>query len=210
MVETLTKEEVEKGQDPSVNKQWDDDVDFDTKTKDLYDIADRLKICLMGTLREGTGPVARSMAVAKRTGPDFLFLANAHSQKFHDIEKNHITNLYFQDSNNQDWISVTAETVTSNNEDPRIKEIHTGMTAAWFGDLGDGVHTGGPEDPRMKLIEVQPKYISYWKHEVGSMGFMKEVKGAQWTGGVANTGKLRQLTSSEIEQAREKHSSMSS
>ena len=28
------------------------------------------------------------MAVAKRDGPDFFFLANAHSQKFADIEKN--------------------------------------------------------------------------------------------------------------------------
>ena len=25
------------------------------------------------------------------------------------------------------------------------------------GDLGDGVHTGGPEDPRVKLIEVRAK-----------------------------------------------------
>ena len=95
------------------------------------------------------------MAVAKRSGPDFLFLANAHSQKFNDIEKNKITNVYFHDSTTQDWISVTGETVVSNNEDPRIKEIYTEGTKAWFGDLGDGKHTGGPEDPRMKLIEVK-------------------------------------------------------
>lgn len=49
------------------------------------------------------------MAVAKRTGPDFLFLANAHSQKFDDIESNKVTNVYFQNSSNQDWISVTGE-----------------------------------------------------------------------------------------------------
>lgn len=97
------------------------------------------------------------MAVAKRSGPDFFFLANANSQKFDDIEKNKITNLYFHDSNTQDWISVTGESVTSSNDDPRIKEVYTNGVSAWFGDLGDGVHTGGPEDPRMKLIEVQAK-----------------------------------------------------
>ena len=97
------------------------------------------------------------MAVAKRSGPDFLFLANANSQKFEDIETNVVTNLYFQDSSNQDWISVTGNTITSSNEDPRIKEIYNKYVAAWFGDLKDGVHNGGPEDPRMKLIEVQPK-----------------------------------------------------
>lgn len=97
------------------------------------------------------------MAVAKRTGPDFLFLANANSQKFDDIEKHKITNIYFQDSSSQNWISVTGESVVTSNDDPRIKEIYSKAVSAWFGDLGDDVHTGGPEDPRMKLIEVQAK-----------------------------------------------------
>lgn len=102
------------------------------------------------------------MAIAKRTGPDFLFLANANSQKFTDIESNevnkeNITNLYFQDSSTQDWISVTGETVVSDNNDPRIKEIYNKGVAAWFGDLKDGKHDGGPDDPRMKIIEVQPR-----------------------------------------------------
>ena len=33
---------------------------------------------------------------------------------------------------------------------------------AWFGDLKDGVHTGGPEDPRMKLIEIKAKCEFFW------------------------------------------------
>ena len=97
------------------------------------------------------------MAVAKRSGPDFLFLANKNAKKFDDIESNKITNLYFHDTSTQDWISITGETVTSNADDPRIKEVYSKGVSAWFGDLGDGVHTGGPEDPRMKLIEVQAK-----------------------------------------------------
>lgn len=54
-------------------------------------------------------PVARAMAVAKRSGPDFLFLANANSQKFDDLEKNKVATVYFHNSDNQDWISVTGE-----------------------------------------------------------------------------------------------------
>lgn len=98
------------------------------------------------------------MAVAKRTGPDFLFLANAHSKKFNDLENGPPeANVSFLNSSNQDWVSVTGECVTSDNSDPRIKEIWSKGTKAWFGDLGDGVHTGGPEDPRMKLIEIKAK-----------------------------------------------------
>jgi len=97
------------------------------------------------------------MAVAKRTGPDFLFLANANSQKFEDLEENKVATLYFFNSSNADWISVTGECTSTGNEDPRIKEVYSKFVSAWFGDLGDGKHTGGPEDPRMKLIEIKAK-----------------------------------------------------
>lgn len=97
------------------------------------------------------------MAVAKRTGPDFLFLANAHSQKFTDLEHHKAVTLTFQNSSNQDWVSITGTATTTSNEDPRIKGVWSKPTSAWFGDLGDGKHTGGPEDPRMTLIEVKPK-----------------------------------------------------
>jgi len=32
---------------------------------------------------------------------------------------------------------------------------------AWFGDLGDGIHDGSGNDPRMALIEVKSNYITY-------------------------------------------------
>lgn len=55
MPETLTKEEVEKGQDPSVTKQWDNDTPVETRFDDFYKIADGLKIGIMGTYRNGVG-----------------------------------------------------------------------------------------------------------------------------------------------------------
>jgi general stress protein 26 len=96
------------------------------------------------------------MALAKRTGPDFLFLSNNHSQKFKDIEAAKEVNVSFQDTKTQDWISVSG-TATTSNSDPRIKEIWSRGAAAWFGDLGDGVHDGSATDPRMSLIEVKSK-----------------------------------------------------
>ena len=110
---------------------------------------------MMGTARPGVGPVHRSMAVAKRSGPDFLFLSNGHSQKFKDIEDVNIVSLSFQNSSNQDWASFTGKATTTSNDDPRIKEVWSRAAAAWFGDLGDGVHTGKADDPRMTLIEVK-------------------------------------------------------
>ena len=95
------------------------------------------------------------MAVAKRTGPDFLFISNGNSKKFEDLEKAKTVTLSFMNNSSSDWISITGEAVTTSGDDPRLKEVYSKQVSAWFGDLGDGVHTGGPEDPRMKLIEVQ-------------------------------------------------------
>lgn len=165
------------------------------------------------------------MAVSKRTGPDFLFLANANSQKFKDLQNKEVC-LVFQDSK-EGWATVTGEAVTISNDDPRIKEIYSKGVSAWFGDVGDGVHDGGPNDPRMKLIEIQSKCksrprllpwlnthllldISYYKPQTGALGMAKEIGGAVLTGRVANTGDLREMKDDEIKQARSKDSALSS
>jgi general stress protein 26 len=142
------------------------------------------------------------MAIARRDGPDFLFLANAHAQKFTDLDQNKEVQITFQDTKTQDWISVSGTATTTSNSDPRIKEVWSRGAAAWFGDLGDGTHTGGPEDPRMTLIEVKSKYVTYYKTDVGMVGYLTEVVAANVTGGVANTGKLRELKEADLEQAR--------
>ncbi|CAD0106785.1 unnamed protein product [Aureobasidium uvarum] len=199
MPSDVKPQDITEKNDPSVMRQWDE-ADFSTKFEEFYKIVDGLKIGLLGTYRPGVGPVTRSMALAKRTGPDFLFLANAHSQKFKDIEANKEVNISFQDTKSQDWISVTGTATTASNSDPRIKEVWSRGAAAWFGDVGDGVHNGTAEDPRMSLIETN----------VGALGYLKEVVAANVTGGVANTGNLRQMKEDEISQARKQHSSMSS
>ena len=33
---------------------------------------------------------------------------------------------------------------------------------ALFRDLGDGIHDGSANDPRMALIEVKSNYITHW------------------------------------------------
>ena len=64
------------------------------------------------------------------------------------------------------------------------------------------MHNGTAEDPRMALIEVKAKYISYWKATVGTLGFLKEVTQATITGQVADTGIQRQFLQEDIEAMR--------
>lgn len=206
MPEPLTKETVDSKTDPSVSTQWDESTPKAEQFQELYKIADSMKSSLLTTIRPNIGPVSRSMAVAKRVGPDFLYLANTHSQKFEDLKENKTVQITFQDSSTQNWISITGEATTTDNADPRIKQIYSKGVNAWFGDLGDGIHTGMPEDPRMTLIEVKAKYIAYWKTTASSVGFLKEVTQASLTGKVADTGVNRQLFEKDIQEARDSSS----
>jgi hypothetical protein len=55
MPESLKKSEVSAETDPSVAKQYDNESSTEEKFKDLYAIADNLKIGLMSTYRQGVG-----------------------------------------------------------------------------------------------------------------------------------------------------------
>lgn len=202
MPEKLHGSEVKSETDPSVAKQFDRETPKSEQWKELYELIDGKKISILNTYRQGVGPVGRSMAVAKRSGPDILYLANKHSKKFQDLENNKEVQITFQDSKTQDWISISGTAITTSNDDPRIKELYSSGVSAWFGDLKDGVHDGTWKDPRMSLIEVQSKYIVYWKKETSTLGFMKEVGTAALTGGVAQTGVQRELTQEDIQKER--------
>ena len=76
MPESLTQSEVSSKTDPSVAKQYDTETPKAEQISEFYKTVDGLKTGLLTTLRPSIGPVSRSMAVAKRTGPDFLFIAN--------------------------------------------------------------------------------------------------------------------------------------
>jgi len=198
MPANLTQDEINSQTDPSVAKQYDHETPKDQQFKELYEMIDSQKIGMLNTYRNGVGPTGRSMALAKRAGPDLLFLANAHSKKFDDLKQNKEVQVVFQDTKTQDWISVTGDAVTTANDDPRIKDLYNPSISAWFGDLKDGKHDGTWKDPRMSLIEIKSKYIVYWKKNVSSLGFMKEVGIGALTGSVAQTGIHRELQEDDI------------
>ena len=81
MPEALKASEVNSQTDPTVAKQYDNETPKDQAFKEFYELVDKEKIGMLNTYRNTVGPVGRSMALAKRDGPDFLFLANYHSQK---------------------------------------------------------------------------------------------------------------------------------
>ncbi|KAL9058175.1 MAG: hypothetical protein Q9162_001899 [Coniocarpon cinnabarinum] len=199
MPEQLKPEEVNAKIDSSISKQYDRETPMADQIKEFYEYVDSERIGLLTTNRPNVGPVSRSMGIAKRDGPDFYFLANKNSHKFQDIASNKTAQITFQNSSSQNWASITGEITLAGRDDALVKELYNPIVSAWFGDLGDGVHNGRPEDPRYHVILLKPKYISYWKSTVGTLGFMKEVGGAAATGTVAKNGVQREFNSEVIQ-----------
>jgi hypothetical protein len=70
--------------------------------------------------------------------------------------------------------------------------------AAYYTDLGDGIHTGKSTDPRVCVIEVIPHEIRYWVATSGAVGrTAKEVYGAV-TGHGSAPGEWRTLSAEEV------------
>lgn len=67
MPEQLKESEVQKGQDPTVTKQWDDETPLDKRFEDFGTIADKLGVCLLGTARKDIGVCAGSSVLIDKT-----------------------------------------------------------------------------------------------------------------------------------------------
>ena len=65
MPQPLKASEIESKTDPTVAKQWDDETPKKQQIDEFYKTVDGMKIGLLTTIRDGIGPVSRSMAVAK-------------------------------------------------------------------------------------------------------------------------------------------------
>ena len=77
MPEKLTAEEVNSKTDPSVSKQWDTTTPRETQVEEFFKFADSMKVGLLTTMREGVGPVSRSMAIAKVRFLHIIILAHS-------------------------------------------------------------------------------------------------------------------------------------
>ena len=66
--------------------------------------------------------------------------------------------------------------------------------------MGDGTHDGGPEDPRIAVIEVKAKTVTYAVSDGTFIGRNVEFVKGVVTGEAPKVNKLREISEEEIEQ----------
>ncbi len=74
-----------------------------------------------------------------------------------------------------------------------------------MGDLGDGKHDGGPDDPRIGIIKVEAKTITYAAARGNFVSRGVEMVQGAVTGEAAKVNKLREVSEEECQQWRTSH-----
>ena len=103
---------------------------------------------------------------------------------------------------------ITTPLLLSNSTFPRritdealIEKLFNPTISAWFGDKGDGVHTGKPSDPRMAVVEVKIDEIRHFHQVKTTIGTLVDVVTSAVSGSTATPGQIRTITGEEISSA---------
>lgn len=81
-----------------------------------------------------------------------------------------------------------------------VRANYSKQLKAWLGDLGDGKHDGGPEDPRIGVIRVTTRTATYAVAEGTVLGRGAEIVKGALTGEAPKVNKLREINEEEVGQ----------
>lgn len=136
-------------------------------------------------------------------GIDLLFHTNTESGKTNELKSDSHINISFLNMTG-DWASVSGvASVVTDRE--LVKKHYSPQLKAWLGDLGDGVHDGSENDPRIGIIRVKMITAHYAISNSNILGRMAQVAQGAVTGKPAHMNKLREISEEEVERWRSTH-----
>jgi general stress protein 26 len=131
-------------------------------------------------------------------GFDLLFHTNTESGKTDDLETHNSVNIGFI-NNSGEWASISGH-ASIETDRAIVKKHYSPALKAWIGDLGDGTHDGGPEDPRIGIIRVKASTVQYAVSKRTTVGGFVELAKGVATGESPNVNKLRHISEAEVKQ----------
>jgi len=141
-----------------------------------------------------------ALAATEGNGVDLIFHSNSESGKTDDLKADSDINIGFLNSSGE-WASISGKAdIISDRE--AVRKYYSPSLKAWLGDLGDGKHDGGPEDPRIVLIKVKATTAQYAVSKKTAIGSIVEVAKGVVTGEAASVNKLRHISEAELQQWR--------
>jgi len=129
-------------------------------------------------------------------GIDLLFHTNTESGKTDDLKSDPDINIAFLNSSGE-WASISGK-ATISTERSLIHKHYSPSLKAWMGDLGDGKHDGGPDDPRIGIISVKAVTATYAITNQSFVSRGVEIAKGTVTGEAAKVNKLREVSEEEL------------
>ncbi|KAL9109749.1 MAG: hypothetical protein Q9227_005618 [Pyrenula ochraceoflavens] len=182
-----------------------DEPGTEEKIKALGDFIAGSKFGMMTTRIASSGLlVSRCMAVAgqENGGIDLIFHTNTETGKTDDLASDPHVNMSFLNSTGE-WGSISGQSEIITERDT-VKKYYSPALKAWIGDLGDGVHDGGPDDPRIGVIKVKMVTATYAINRGNIVSRGVEIVSGAVKGDAPKVNKLREISESEVKDWRSK------
>ncbi len=167
------------------------------KLDQLYALIDGIDIAMMTTRTPEGALVSRPMSTqARDPGTDLWFVTSIETGKCKELVSDPHVNLGYYKDGSREWVSVNGlAKVTQNRE--RIHALYKPDWKIWFNDEG-GRRDGGPDDPRIALIEVAAQSATYLKQDRPGIVAMFSMAMAFVTGSAPKIGTMGELNKAEL------------
>jgi general stress protein 26 len=181
-----------------MSKQPADSVSTDKKLDELYDLIEGIEIAMLTTI-EGDGSLtARPMATQKRReGVDLWFMTSADTHKANVLRQHPEVNVAYYNNKSREWVSVSG-TASLSRDRGLIHQLYQKDWKAWLGDEG-GERDGGPDDPRILIIEIEAQGATYMKSDTPRVIALFKVMKALATGARVELGDVRHVDAPEFD-----------
>ena len=175
-----------------------DSVSSDKKLDELYELIEGIEIAMLTTIEADGSLTSRPMATQKRRdGVDLWFVTSTETHKADALRRHPQVNIAYYNNKSREWVSVSG-IATLSSDRALIHEVYQKDWKAYLGDEG-GERDGGPDDPRILLIEIEAQEATYMKANTPRVIALFKVMKAMATGGRLELGDVRHVDGPEFE-----------
>ncbi|HYP87197.1 MAG TPA: pyridoxamine 5'-phosphate oxidase family protein [Polyangiaceae bacterium] len=168
------------------------DVPVEKKLEQLYELIDGIETAMLTTRTPDGALVSRPMQTqARRPGTDLWFMTSVDSGKVDELIADPQVNLGYYKDGTREYVSVSGRAHVTQDKS-MIHSLYKPDWKAWLGDEG-GERDGGPDDPRIALIEVQAESAYYLKSTQPRLIALFSVAKAIITGNPPKAGDMGEL-----------------
>ena len=183
------------------DKMTNDNVSPAKKIEELYSLVEGIDIAMLTSRNFDGTLVSRPMATQeKRPRVDFWFVTSTETHKVDELQAQPEVNLAYYNNKSREWVSVSGTARLVSDRD-LIRTLYKPDWKAWFGDEG-GDRNGGPNDPRLVLIEIEAHEATYLKSNQPRAVQLFKVAKAMITGEPPKIGDMRHVGKKELEARR--------